>query len=63
MGFSHFFKFAMGFLAFIFCSGIAAAAGSSFYDPAKSILIASIFGMIAILFLCYILLKYGGEAQ
>ena len=63
MGFSHFFKFVMGFLALLFYTGVATAAGSSFPDSAKSVLIASIFGMIAILFLCYILLKYGGEAQ
>ncbi len=54
-------KFAMASLALLFYSGVAAAE-SSLTDSAKSIVIASIFGMVAILFLCYILLKYGGEA-
>jgi CHASE2 domain-containing sensor protein len=57
----HILKFATTFLALLFYSGIAAAE-PSLTDPAKSIVIASIFGMIAILFLCYVLLKYGGEA-
>ena len=57
----HILKFATASLALLFYSGIAAAE-SPLTDSAKSIVIASIFGMIAILFLCYVLLKYGGEA-
>tara|TARA_A100001037_G_scaffold273406_1_gene270305 strand:- start:1909 stop:2097 length:189 start_codon:yes stop_codon:yes gene_type:complete len=55
-------KFATAFSALAIFSGVATAASSNFPNSAKSVVIASIFGMIAVLFLSYILLKYGGEA-
>jgi hypothetical protein len=53
--------------AFLSFSGIAIAAdapgGVAFPNSIKSITIVSTFGLISVIFLCYIFLKYGGEAK